>query len=308
VLGLLVAGLVLMAVFFVVEYFEPQPIIPLSMFRNRAYVVSTVVGVLMAFAMFGSLFFVQLIYQGVLGQSATNSGAFFTPMMIGVFIASAATGQLMVRIRNYQYLGTIGVAAAALGFWLITRVGVGSTPAQVTGALVVIGLGMGVTMPLYQTALMSAVDQKFLGVVASNLQFWRNVGGTVATAILGSILVTRLPVNISAQLASANLPPQLKHGLSNVGGSGGPQQLFSASAQAQMEQKLGPFYATVQHAIQVGLANTLHEVFTISVFVILVAVVATVFMPAVPLRKMNRSMMAAEGAPIPQEEPEGVPA
>ena len=304
--GLLVAGLVLMAIFFVVERFEPEPIIPLHLFRNRAYVVSTVIGVLMAFAMFGSLFFVQLVYQGVLGQTATSSGAFFTPMMIGVFIASATTGQLMIRIRNYQYIGTVGVALAAFGFFLLTRIGVDSTPAQVTGALVVIGVGMGVTMPLYQTALMSAVDMRYLGVVSSNLQFWRNVGGTVATAILGSILVTRLPVNIGKSLAATNLPPQLQHGLSNVGGSGGPQQLFSASAQAALQQKLGPFYNTVLHAIQLGLANTLHEVFMIGFAVVAVAIVATVFMPAVPLRKTNR-MTVAE-APVPVEEREGVPA
>jgi EmrB/QacA subfamily drug resistance transporter len=302
VLGLLAAGAVLMAVFFVVEHFEPEPIIPLSMFRNRVYVVSTVIGVLMAFAMFGSLFFVQLVYQGVLGQTATSSGAFFTPMMVGVFVASATTGQLMTRIRNYQYIGTVGVIFAAVGFWLLTRVGVGSTPAQVTGALVVIGLGMGVTMPLYQTALMSAVDMKYLGVVSSNLQFWRNVGGTVATAILGSILVTRLPVNIKAQLASANLARQVKQGFTTLGsGGGGPQQLFSAQAQAQLQEKLGPFYTTVLHAIQGGLANTLHELFLIGFVVMAVTVVATVFMPAVPLRKMTRSMMAAE-APVPVED------
>lgn len=303
VLGLLAAGTLLMAIFFVVEHFEPEPIIPLSMFRNRTYVVSTIVGLLMAFAMFGSLFFVQLVYQGVLGQTATSSGAFFTPMMIGVLLASAATGQLMSRIRNYQYIGTVGVILAAAGFWLLTRVDVGSSPGEVTGALVVIGLGMGVTMPLYQTALMSAVDMKYLGVVSSNLQFWRNVGGTVATAILGSILVTRLPVNVGAQLATTNLPPQVKRGLGNLGGSsGGPQGLFSAQAQAQLQEKLGPYYTPVLHAIQQGLANTLHELFLIGFVVMLITIVATVFMPAVPLRRMTRAMLAAEG-PVPVEEP-----
>ncbi|HEX6488109.1 MAG TPA: DHA2 family efflux MFS transporter permease subunit [Candidatus Dormibacteraeota bacterium] len=306
VLGLLAVGLGLMAVFFLVERREPQPIIPPSMFRNRVYVVSTLVGVLMSFAMFGSLFFVQLVYQGVLGQTATSSGAFFTPMMIGVFLLSAATGQLMVRIRNYQYLGTIGIALAAAGFWVLTRVTVDSSPAEVTAALVLIGAGMGATMPLYQTALQSAVDMKFLGVVSSNIQFWRNAGGTVATAILGSILVTRLPVNITGQLASAHLPPQLAQRLSAASASsgGGAQQLFSASGQAQLQQKLGPFYGTVHHAIQVGLANTLHELFLIGLAVMILALVASVFMPAVPLRR-GFGPPVVEGPPVP-EEPEAV--
>jgi EmrB/QacA subfamily drug resistance transporter len=305
VLGLLAVGLLLMAAFFVIEHFEPEPIIPLTLFRNRVYVVSIVVGVLMSFAMFGSLFFVQLVYQGVLGQSATNSGALFTPMMIGVFLASLATGQLMVRIKNYQFIGTIGIALAALGFWLLTRVTVDSTPAQVTGALVLIGSGMGATMPLYQTALQSAVDIKLLGVVSSNIQFWRNVGGTIATAILGSILVTRLPINIGSQIASANLPPAVKQQITKgiaSGGSNGPQQLFSAQAQAQLQHLLGPFYAPVLRAIQEGLANTLHELFLIGFVVIAIAIVASVFMPAVPLRRTRPGPPVVEGAPVPAAE------
>jgi len=306
VLGLLAAGLILMAVFFVVEHFEPEPIIPLSMFRNRVYVVSTLVGVLMAFAMFGSLFFVQLVYQGVLGQTATSSGAFFTPMMLGVFLMSATTGQLMVRLKNYQFIGTAGVALAGLGFFLLTRITVDSSPAQVTGALVLIGAGMGATMPLYQTALQSAVDVKLLGVVSSNIQFWRNVGGTVATAILGSILVTRLPVNIHDAIASSTLPAAVKQRIeSGVAGSSanGPQQLFSPTGQAQLHQQLGPFYSPVLHAIQTGLSNTLHEIFLIGVVVMALALVASVFMPYVPLRSGRPGPPMVEGSPVPEEEP-----
>lgn len=308
VLGLLALGGLLMAAFFVVEHFEPQPIIPLELFRNRVYVVSTLVGVLMTGAMFGSLFYVQLVYQGVLGQSATNSGALFTPMMVGVFLSSLTTGQLMVRIKNYQFIGTFGIALAAFGFWILTRVDANTSPAEVTGALVVIGAGMGATMPLYQTALQSAVDIKLLGVVSSNIQFWRNVGGTVMTAILGSILVTRLPVNIGAQVAAANLPAALKaqiaQGIAKQGANGS-QQLFSASAQAKLHEQLGPLYATVLHAIQQGLAVTLHELFGIGFVGILLGLVASVFMPAVHLRRGRPGPPMIEGPPVP-EEPERV--
>jgi hypothetical protein len=140
-----------------------------------------------------------------------------------------------------------------------------------------------------------------LGVVSSNLQFWRNVGGTMATAVLGSILVTRLPVNIGEQLAGAKLPPQVRQHLSNVGGGGGPQELFSATAQTQLQEKLGPFYPTVLHAIQSGLATTLHEVFSIAFVVMAIAVVVTVFMPAVPLRRTLRAAMAEGPVPVEPE-------
>lgn len=307
VLGLLIGGAFLMGVFFVIEHFEPEPIIPLQLFKSRAYVVSTLVGVLMAFAMFGSLFYVQLVYQGVLGQTATSSGALFTPMMLGLFLASVSTGQIMTRIKHYQYVGTVGAALAAFGFWLLTQAGVATPAWHVTAALVVIGAGMGATMPLYLTALQSAVEPKFLGVVSSNMQFWRNVGGTVATAILGSILVTRLPVNVTS--AAASLPPQVKLGLARLGGGGSslqPQQLFTATGITKLQQVLGPEAGAVLNVLRVGLAQTLHELFTIGFAVMLLALVCSVFMPAVPLRRTVRAPLG-EAPPVPVEEPEGVP-
>ena len=298
VLSLVAGGLVLMAVFFVIEHFEPEPIIPLALFRERAYVVSTVVGVAMAFAMFGSLLFVQLEYQGVLGISATSSGALFTPMMAGMITASILTGQVMTRIKRYQYLGTVGAALALIGFYLLSEVTIRSTQTQVAGCLVMIGAGMGVTMPLYLTALQSSVEPKFLGVVSSNMQFWRNVGGTVATAVLGSILVTRLPINIKA-----HLPASMAGHFTNLGGGGNtsPEGLFSPEGLAKLHQALGPVYGTVLTGLRAGLADTLHELFLIGAVAVAIGVVASVFMPTIALRRTRMPAAVGEGPPVPVE-------
>jgi EmrB/QacA subfamily drug resistance transporter len=305
--GLIAVGLVVVGIFLLIEHFEPEPIVPLTLWKNRAYTISTLVGILSSFGMFGTIIFVPLIFQGVLGQPATNSGALLTPMMLGLIGASIIAGQLMVRIKHYHYLGTIGTLMAAIGFYLLTQVTVKSSPLQVTEALVIVGAGLGVTFPVYITAVQSAVDRKFLGVVSSNTQFWRNVGGTVATAIFGSILASRLPVNVKAQIAALHLPPQFSS-VFNASGNANPQQLFDAAAIAATRAKLPaaaqPIFDQVLTAVKAGLAQTLHELFMIGLVAILLAVVVSLFMPDVPLRRTQPAGIG-EAAPVPLEgEPE----
>jgi EmrB/QacA subfamily drug resistance transporter len=287
VLGLLAFGLALMVVFAIVEHYEPEPIVPLALFKNRAYTVGTAVGVLSSFGMFGAIIFVPLIFQGVLGQKATNSGALMTPMMLGLIGASLVAGQLMVRIKRYHYLGTLGMLISLLGMYYLSQVSVRSTSLQVTASLVMIGIGLGVSFPLYITALQSAVDRKYLGVVSSNTQFWRNVGGTVATAVFGSILAAQLPANIKAEVLKLNLPPQFLKAFNGVANAN-PQQIFNNTAGIP-----GP----VLDAIRTGLAVTIDHMFLIGLVPIALAVIVTLFMPDVPLKK-TREAMLGEPAPV----------
>ena len=298
ILGLLGSGLLMAAVFFVVEYFEPEPIVPLALWKNRVYLVSTLVGILFAFGMFGTIIFVPLIYQGVLGVSATNSGTLITPMMVGMIAMSVVTGQVMVRVKQYRYLGTLGALIMVGAFYLLSEVSVNSTWWQVTGCMVMIGAGMGITFPLYINALQSAVEPKYLGVVTSNTQFWRNVGGTIATAVLGSILANRLGPNITEKInAIPNLPPQAKAAFHVSGSVSQAGQLFSGSS------KVPP---VILEAIRAGLAATLHELFLIGMVALVLAAVVSVFLPYVPLRRTLRGLPAGEAPPVPEAAREAV--
>jgi len=246
--------------------------------------------------MFGPLHFLPLNLQGGKGQKAANPGALITPMMFGLIGASIVSGQLMVRIKRYHYLGTLGMIISGLGMHFLSQVSIHSAPVQVTASLVMVGIGLGVSFPLYITALQSAVDRKYLGVVSSNTQFWRNVGGTVATAVFGSILAAELPTNIKAEVTKLNLPPQFLKALSSVSNAN-PQQIFNNSTGIP-----GP----VLDAIRTGLAVTLDHMFLIGLIPILVAVVVTLLMPDVPLKK-TRDATLGEPAPVPLE-PEAEPA
>jgi len=269
VLGLLLLSAVMGVIFFMVERRTPHPVVPFDLWKNPTFAVSTVVGFFLGFSMFGAIIFVSLVYQGVLGIAATNSGLLITPLMVGLIAASVITGQLMVRIKRYRYLGTIGAATLVVGLWLLAQVTVGTPEIEVVRDLVLIGLGVGVGMPLYLNATQSAVDARYLGVVSSQIQFWRNIGSTVGVAILGAVLAHEL-----AQKIAAAIPPQLQ-GAIQVGGNA--QAIFGPAA----VQRIPPDLLVL---IRGALASSLHDVFIIAAAVAALAMVASLFLQEVPLR------------------------
>ncbi|MEO6797172.1 MAG: MDR family MFS transporter [Candidatus Dormibacter sp.] len=298
VLGLFGIAAVMLGLFFIVEQRGEHPIVPFRMFTDRTFSVSVLVGALTGFAMFGSIIFVPLIYQGVLGISATNSGQLLTPMMLGLVFASVISGQLMVRIKRYRFLGTAGIAVMMVGMWLLSQVTTGTSRLEVVRDIVIVGAGLGTTFPLYINAVQSAVSRAFLGVATSQIQFWRNMGGTIGTAVLGSLLVSRLEANIQTQLAG--LPPAAAN-FAPKGASSSAQTLFDASkitaARAALPPQLVPLFDQVLHAIRVGLANSLHEIFLLGAAVLVLALIASVFLKDVPMRGRKQEP-GAEAAPV----------
>ena len=288
VLGLLGLAAVMLVAFFVEERRAEHPIVPFNLFRNRTFAVSMIIGFLTAFGMFGTIIFVSLDFQGVLGVSVTNSGLLATPMMAGVLVASTVTGFLMTRVRQYRFLGTVGTAFMIAGLWMLAQVTAGSTQFEVTRDIVVIGLGLGVTFPLYISALQAALPREYLGVGSSQIQFWRNIGGTVSTAVMGSILARLMPDKIGEQIGKLNLPPQLKSGFQLKGAGSAqaaldPKQL--AAARAALPAQAQPFFDQAIHAVKAGIAATLHDIYLAAAVVLVLALVATVFMPVVDLRR-----------------------
>src|SRR6266581_4544600 len=242
----------------------------LGLLAVSAVMASTIIGFLLGFAMFGAIIFVGLVYQGVLGIPATNSGLLITPLMVGLISASVVTGQLMVRIKRYRYIGTVGAVILTIGLVLLAQVTVGTPEIEVVRDLVLVGLGVGVGMPLYLNATQSAVDARFLGVVSSQIQFWRNIGSTVGVAALGSVLGHEL-----AQKIAAALPPQLAGAVSAKAGNA--QAIFNPAATQQIP-------AQILVAIRGALAASLHDVFLIATGVAALAVVVSLFLQEVPLR------------------------
>jgi EmrB/QacA subfamily drug resistance transporter len=297
VLGLLGFGLAMLVAFFVIEQRVKEPIVPFALFKNRAFAVSMVVGFFAALGMFGMIIFVPLELQGVLGVSVTNSGLLLTPMMFGLIVSSVLTGQLIPRIKHYHYLGTIGIAVMMVGMYLMAQTTTSTSQSSITLDIVLVGLGLGVTMPLYINAVQSALPMRYLGVGTSQIQFWRNVGGTVSSAVLGSILAQRLPGAIADQFARVKIPAAFKGAIgtstSNPNALLDPAKL--ASAKAKLAPQLAPLFDQAMHAVRSALGATLHDTFLIAVALASIALIASLFMPDVALRARQRQAEPAFG-------------
>ncbi len=289
VTGLLAIAAAMLAAFVFVESRAKQPIVPLHLFKNPTFSVSMIVGFITAFGMFGSILFTPLVFQGVLGISATNSGALITPMMFGLLGASTATGFIMRRIKYYRFLGTVGVVVMIVGMWMLSQITPSSPEWRVVVDLIVVGAGLGVTFPLYLTAVQTALPREFLGVASSQIQFWRNLGGTVGSAILGAVLANRLPDYLSTRLSDLHLPP-LAGGLP----SGGANAILDPTLLA----KLPP---AVVGAIRFALSDTLHDIYIFAGGILVLALVATFFMREVPLTGARRDL-GFEAPPVELEQ------
>src|SRR5262249_20408676 len=182
VFGLLALGVVVLIGFFLWERRVLQPVVPFDLFRNNVFAVSVTVAFFSALGMFGTILFVPLLYQGVLVVSATNSGQLMTPMMVGMIVFSTVAGQLMTRLKYYRFIDTAGVAIMIAGMLMLAQVGVDTPAWQVAASIIVVGAGLGLTFPLTLVAVQSALPREVLGVATSQVQFWRNLGGTIGAA------------------------------------------------------------------------------------------------------------------------------
>jgi len=199
----------------------------------------------------------------------------------------------MVRIEHYRYLGTIGIAIMTAGIYELSLVGVGTPETDVVRDLVLVGIGMGVAMPLYVNAVQSALPRQYLGVASSQIQFWRNIGSTIGIAILGAVLSHELPLKIQDKVGALNLPPQLA---SQFQGNTNAQNIFDpnqiAALRASVPPQFQPLVEQVLTAIRSALAATTHDVFLYATVIVGLAVVASVFLKEAPLRA--RSPRAVE--------------
>ena len=194
VAGLLAVALVSLIAFYVVERRVEHPVVPFHLFRMNVFAMPVAISFFSGIGMFSAVIFVPLLYQGVLGVSATNSGQLLTPMMLAVVVTSTATGALVAKLSGYRWLGVGALAVMVVGLVMLSRVGVGSSPLEVAIDIVIVGAGLGVTFPLTFVVIQAGLPHRLIGVGTSQLTFWRGLGGTIGTAILGSILSNRLPV------------------------------------------------------------------------------------------------------------------
>jgi EmrB/QacA subfamily drug resistance transporter len=216
IIGLGVAGVALLAAFGWAERRAAEPVLPPALFKNRVFVVTSAVGLIIGFALFGSITYLPLFLQVVNGASPTGSGLQLLPLMAGLLVTSIGSGQLISKTGRYKIFPILGTAVMVLGLFLLSRMDASTSTAQASIDMVVLGLGLGMVMQVLIVAVQNAVDYSDLGVATSGATLFRSIGGSLGTALLGAIFAGRLAANLghdlpasaaAGPLASGNVDP-----------------------------------------------------------------------------------------------------
>lgn len=204
IISLFTVSLLFIITFIVIETRVPDPILPMSLFKNKAYSVLNGVGFLMSMGMFGAIMFVPLFMQGIVGISATESGTVMTPLMLSMIIASIIGGRLVLTIGVRPQI-ILGMLVMGFSFWLLSTMDVDTSKLLAMSYMVILGLGLGLVNPVITLALQEVFPKSQLGVVTSSNQFFRQIGGTVGMTIMGAVMNVR-----SSQLLTEQLVPKLE--------------------------------------------------------------------------------------------------
>jgi len=255
-------GLIGLAVIFliglvIVERRAPDPILPLKLFRERLFASATAHGLLSGWAMFGSLSFVPLFVQAVIGTSATEAGSTLMPMLLG-WVFSSIIGSRALLYINYRWIILTGTSLLVIGAAMMTQANAEMSRLQAMIYLGFMGVGMGLAVSPFLIAIQSAVQKRDLGTATSTLQFSRNIGGTLGVSVMGAVLASRL----ATALQTAGLDPN------------------AVSLDSLVDPVAGSSSAAFDGTLQLALGTAIQGVFVIAFVAAVLALTASFFTPS----------------------------
>ena len=298
------------AAFIVIEgRMGDDALIPLGLFRSSTFSMATVLGILVGFGMFGALSTIPLYLQLVKGSTPTESGFQLLPMILGLMISSIVSGQLISRTGRYRIFPILGTAFMAVGFFLFTFITADTPVWFVMIGMLAVGLGLGQLMQTLTIASQNAVGARDIGVATSSSMFFRQIGGTLGVAVLFSVLFSRIPDTIAAAFSDRKLSAALAAATDPTTPAG--QAVLADPGNAQILGILGDpakigsaldgntsFLTTSDPALAApflnGFADATVAGFWVSLIVVLVAFVLSLFLKAAPLREKSALQEVAE--------------
>jgi EmrB/QacA subfamily drug resistance transporter len=276
IISLFLVGALVLIGFLINEYYAEEPVLPLRLWKNSVFSLSNISNMAIAMTMFGAIFFIPVYAQGVIGVNVTNSGAVLIPLTASMIVVSIAVGRLITRTGRYKGFMLVGLLVMMAGYFLLTRLGYGSTQTDLTLDMIVVGLGLGAVLQTYMLVVQNATSREDLGVATSTTQLSRSLGATLGTAVFGTIMTNGMRTEIPK-----HLPPHALQGpqAAKLSDGGGVGAILDPNA-------LGQLPDAVATGIREGLAAAMHPVFVAGLPMLAVALVATLFIRAPPLRNV----------------------
>jgi EmrB/QacA subfamily drug resistance transporter len=285
-------------------------LIPLSLFKSTTFTQITILGVLVGFAMFGAMMTIPLFLQLVVGSNPTESGIQMLPMVFGIMAATAIGGRVISKTGRYKILPIIGTGLLVIAFLWLGQINKDSDLAFLMVGMVIVGSGLGLMMQTLTIASQNAVDARQMGVATAGATFFRQIGGTLGTAILFSVLFGKIPEALKdiftrpetgQQLGAALKDPAILNDPANAGiiellsdGATNPESLSGALA-GNTSFLNGAADALKAPFIE-GFAVSAQSVYFTALIVAIAAFVLSWFVKAEPLKEKSGHQEAADAA------------
>ena len=277
---------------------------PLSLFRNSVFTWSMIVLFLMGAAMFGAIIYIPLFGQLVQGVSATDSGTILTPLMIGLIGASVIAGQIIAKTGKYRFIALAGTALLALSLLWLSKLTVDTSHWGLIAEMVALGISLGLTMPVFNIAVQNAFDRDKMGVVTAATQLFRNVGGTVGTAVLGAAFNNALAKEAAGLTNTPYGQAAAAKGVA-VTNVNTLEQLLSPQGQAVTRATIAHMPQEMQGAATLAFQDFLVQakqafalatdhLFLVAAIISCAALVACLFLKEIPLRQAKKPDDATE--------------
>ncbi|MEK8126522.1 MDR family MFS transporter [Paenibacillus filicis] len=292
ILGLFAATLIFLAIFIWVESRAKSPVLPLSLFRNSIITISNVIGFLMNAGMMGALIYLSFFVQGVLGIAPTYSGYVTMPMSLSMVVVSAVTGRLITKTGKYKRYALIGMPVMVLSMIMMAYM---NSVWMAVLSMLIFGFGLGLGMPVFSLTVQNAAEPSELGVATASSQLFRNLGGTIGIAVMGTIMTSQLTSNLKATIASgggvdiSKLDPAVA---SKLAAFQNPEMLLDqprlAELQHTLPEQIQPILAKMIDMLRDALSASLTTVFLAGAALLVIAMLLTFFLREIPLRTSNK--------------------
>ena len=270
IIGLFVLAVLLLVCWIPVERRADEPVLPLKLFGNSVFSVTSVLGFIVGVGMFGCIAFLPLFLQVVHGISPTGSGLHLLPMTAGVLLTAVSSGQLVSRTGHYKVFPIAGTAVLAIALFLLSRMDAETSTWSMSWRFFLLGMGLGLIMQVLVIIMQNAVEYKDLGVATSSATFFRTIGGCFGTAVFGSIFANQLTSNMTEAFAGRRPPPW-----------------FDPSTLQEHRGQLDRLPPDLRRSIIDAYADSLSSVFAWAVPLALVGFVLAWFIRQLPLRETN---------------------
>ena len=267
IIGLIVAGAVLVGVFVLIERRADEPVLPPRLFGVRTFVLCSVISFVIGFAMFGAMTFLPTFLQVVHGYSPTLSGVHMIPMVIGLLIASTGSGQIVSRTGRYKVFPVAGTAVTAVGLLLLHTLDEFTATWVMSLYFALFGFGLGLVMQVLVLAVQNSVGYEDLGSATSGATFFRSIGASFGVSVFGTVFTNQLADKLGAALRGVPVPPGFR-----------PERLQADPT------SIARLPAAVRNPVRHAYAESITTVFLWAVPIVAVAFVLSWFLKEQPLR------------------------